>query len=380
MNETALLEMLLQRCCDSCLDQDVQCMSAICLEELCRSLPYGFACTLGVILEAGGINDDDAVVGACASAVERILEFYLDSQDVSLGGRLELLVSALGLWAHRGVRQITHISKIITIKLAIRFNAESRWIEALANAHSPLLNAWSEGQELSEEEEARLMAGGPMNELPCGQDFQEIKPRPEAERGWLVPAGYMPQPVPEECTMYPQVFAILGFRGRGGPAVGILERSSFDTAGSFRKRTVVVEKKTTEFAQVLWNGRVKIWQEEEEARREEIHLETAQGEFARREITSMEQKETLDGKVTASEASKKDYLHLKNETGEFAAFIEPQGPGSPQIHGDESFAPSYPSGEQADSDAQDGAAEPKPQLSPPPIAIIVEEPDSPSFD
>lgn len=365
VNEGALMEMLLFRSSDAAASDDIQHASSLCLDQLCRSLPHGLAATIAVLLESGGMHLDDQVVYTCACALETVLELHMESNSEILEARLELIVSALGLWAHRGSSEIRQVSKIITIKLALCFGDSEAWQDAVLKCRSPLLSAWSEGEDLSAEDEERLMRTGPAVDLP-----DQEQPPPEAKRGWIVPAGFAPRKAPEECTMYPQVFAVLGFRGTGGPAVGIMEMSGFDSAGSFRKRVVVVERKRTEFAQVLWDGRMKVWEEEEEARREEIHLETAHGEFARREITKVEQKEMVDGQVVAKEASSKDYLHLKNETGEFEAFIHPEQPSSPQLNAnhDSSCAATSPF----------EAAETQGEGDPPPkVEMIIEEPPSP---
>eukprot|EP00511_Aplanochytrium_stocchinoi_P004154 CAMPEP_0204841022 /NCGR_PEP_ID=MMETSP1346-20131115/40172_1 /ASSEMBLY_ACC=CAM_ASM_000771 /TAXON_ID=215587 /ORGANISM="Aplanochytrium stocchinoi, Strain GSBS06" /LENGTH=121 /DNA_ID=CAMNT_0051978851 /DNA_START=51 /DNA_END=413 /DNA_ORIENTATION=- len=121
--------------------------------------------------------------------------------------------------------------------------------------------------------------------------------------------------------MYPQVFAMLGFRGKGGPGVGIPENSEFDVAGTFRKREVVTEKRVTEIAKIMWNGSIKVWCEEESSHKETTHLESSNGNFARRELVVLEQKEYMDGNVVTKEGSKNDFVHFKNETGEFSTFV-----------------------------------------------------------
>jgi hypothetical protein len=123
--------------------------------------------------------------------------------------------------------------------------------------------------------------------------------------------------------MYPQVFAVLGFQGAGGPAVGIAPNSEFNCMGSFRKKETVKETRTVEFAKVLEDGSIKVWVEKESQERLVVHFENPAGHFARRERLSGQQSETVDGRVLTHDSDAKDFVHVRNSRGEFSSFVQP---------------------------------------------------------
>lgn len=339
VNERALLEMCLVRSTD--MDALIGASASTCLYRIAEKQPYGFGRTLAALLEAGTLHDLPSVVMQCASTLEQLIDCMPGSEDITvdLEGRLGLLLSALCLWAHGQLEDCKHTAKIIVVKLGIRFGQEAEWDEAIANTDSVLLQAWNQGMDPTPEEEAemereheqRKRREEMMSTMGATDDDLAAPERLAAERGWLVPAGKTPVRCNDEACMYPQVFAILGFRGKGGPTVGVPSQSTFDRSGTFRRREVIRESRTVEFMKVLWNGRVQVWEETEETIKETTHLEASNGEFAHREKVKHLRSEKVNGDAVKEDNSKRDYVHLKNTTGEFATYVDCASPKSPLI-------------------------------------------------
>ncbi|GBG27995.1 Hypothetical Protein FCC1311_042182 [Hondaea fermentalgiana] len=339
VNERALLEMCLVRSVDA--DPLIGAAASTCLYRIAEKQPYGFGRTLAALLEAGTLHDLSSVILQCANTLEQLLDCMPPPEelDVGMDGRLGLLLSALCLWAHGSLEDCKHTAKILVVKLGIRYSGDPQWDEAIAKTESVLLQAWNQGMDPTPEEEAameqeqeqRRRREEMMAKLGEDDEAGAIE-RDLAERGWLVPAGRVPRPCDaDEACMYPQVFAILGYRGRGGPSVGVPPQSTFDRSGTFRRREVVKESRTVEFMKVLWNGSVQVWEETEETVKETTHLEAANGEFAHREKVKLTQREAVNGESTKEDKSRRDYVHLKNTTGEFATYVDCASPTSPQI-------------------------------------------------
>jgi len=334
VNERSLMEMVLTRSSD--VDTFVACAANMCLHRLTQTMPYGFGRTIAALLEAGTLHEIPEVVISCASTAEQCIQNMPDNTPCDLEGRLGLVLSALCLWAHGDIEECAHCAKLMVIKLSIRFGELLEWDEAIRNTESALLEAWNLGmdpspEDLKDMEEERDRRKREMEILQsCNTDAQQ-KQYGASQRGWIVQAGFHRNRCNPEACMYPQVFAYLQFKGRGGPIVGISFQSNFDTIGTFRRREIVTESRRVEVSKIMWNGKVQVWEEEETNVRETTHMEAANGEFAHRELSNIARQEKIDGSVVAKEKDKKDFVHLKNETGEYSTYIDPTSPGSPQL-------------------------------------------------
>jgi len=333
LDSRALFEMCLLRSCER-PNSEVSLAAAACLIRLVTKQPYGFAVSLTALLEAGTLHENNAVMVQCAAVLGQLLERSLENLTVDMEGRLDLLLSALCVWAHGDVPECRHCAKLVVVRLGIRFGEDERWDTAIEETESVLLRAWNQGYDPGDEE------------IECMEaEFQREKRRQEmlneekdeldqniAQRGWLIATGFRAGPNSiQNASMYPQVFAYLGFRGRGGPSVGILWQSTFDTTGALRKRETVQEIRTVEWSKVCSDGRVKVWREAEVNVREVTRLEAVSGEFAHREKIRARKLEFLDGKQLSKESEKQDFIHFKNEIGEIQTTVDICSPTSPQI-------------------------------------------------
>jgi len=358
----------------------------VCLYRIASSSPWGFGRTLAALLEAGTLHESSAVVAQCSTTVDQMVDSMPETITWDIDGRITLLLSALCLWAHGDSADVKQAAKVIMFKLGSKFSGQPEWDEAVQDTESVLIDMWNRGldpspeeeQELEREQEERKKREDVFAKL---EEHENIATSPRAAaartRGWLVPAGQRRYRCDSEATMYPQVFAALGFRGAGGPAVGLHQQSAFDSCGAYRRRETVTETKRVEFARVLANGKVQVWEELEETVRQSTHLESCAGEFARRETVRVRHEEVIGGKVVNKEKNKQDFVHLRNLVGEFSTYVDCKSPTSPLIaspHAREAF-----NGQTAEQAVAEVAIKSQqvPASDDGTLPYIVEEPPSP---
>jgi hypothetical protein len=254
----------------------------------------------------------------------------------------------MSLWAHGELAEARERAKSIVLKLSVQFQGSDEWEAAVRGSDSVLLGMWSRGLDPTPEELRQMEAE---NAARCRRD--EMHGRVEelagaidadkaglAERGWIVPAGARARRCHDDACMYPQVFAVLGFRGPGGPAVGLFPASEFDAQGSFRRRETVTEVRKVELAKVLVNGQVELWEESEEVVRTTTHLESRQGNYCRRETVRQKKLEAFAGKQINKAKDKQDLVQIRNERGEVSVYLDPKSPLSPLVgHDDAATVP-----------------------------------------
>ena len=321
-----IAEILLVRSCDD--DQEVSLYASRALEVYAKSMPFGFGTTMMSLLDVGCLHPNLTVAYTCATSAAQTVETRIASASegsplsADLEGAAETLFKALVIWAHGEVPHLVQAAKLIVLKLGIHFDGDRDWEDAIDAAGSPILKAWNDGREPDQEEFDKVHQSSKQVPSPI---FNAENSVPPVNVSAIVPAGRFAATARRcalSCTMYPQVFAILGFRGLGGRAVGISPRTDFDTAGSWRKREIVTESKITEYKRVMPDGTVQVWTKEEKNVKDITRVESRGGDFAHREYICLEQSERLDGEKLKESKQSKDFVHLKNDRNEFSGYVD----------------------------------------------------------
>ena len=316
-----LAEILLVRSVDD--DDAVSLYAARALDIFAKTCPHGFGDTVGALLGVGCAHPNMHVTQKCATSVVDAIEARLQCVGgqppltPNLDGVLTLLLRALVMWAHGGVPDLQEAAKLVILKLGIYFDSNPEWDEAVKETGSPVLGAWNDGREPEEDDFLPPEQRGIPSPIAKSESSM---PRVDitsltvyrASSGRCSPA----------CTMYPSVFLMLGFIGRGGRAVGISPRNEFDTVGTWKKREIYTESKVTEYRRVMPDGSVQIWTQEEKNVKDVTHVQSGEGTFAHREVVNVEKSEKHDGECIVQTRQSRDFLHLKNDENEFSGYID----------------------------------------------------------
>ena len=125
-------------------------------------------------------------------------------------------------------------------------------------------------------------------------------------------------------------------RGASVPCLDLVRASSDDgglqrsNSSVWRKREVVKQERNVYYTTVDEDGNLQELVETETSQKEILHMESRDtGEFAHRETTLYEQKETFNNEVVNEQRGEEEYVHLKSENDEYE-FMDSNMPKSEQ--------------------------------------------------
>ena len=111
---------------------------------------------------------------------------------------------------------------------------------------------------------------------------------------------------------------------------------SSPSSSVWRKRELVRQERTVQYTTIDANGMLQELVEKETSETEVLHMESREtGEFAHRETTVYEQRETFNDEVVGEQHGVEEYVHLKSKDDEFE-YMESTMPkkGAPKEQGD----------------------------------------------